>query len=147
MSKLRYLILVAILAAVSGPAPAWAQRIPGTLTPLAPAAPAPPQPDIPANQMYGGSLIGVGDILDVRVNNEEDVSGRYQVNQEGKIELPLLSQASRRRRRDYIRSFEGNIQSFSRPANPARAFRNGINCAGDGTRTSQCLVPSAIRES
>lgn len=90
MLNAKFLVPVAILVALLGPTRTWAQRITGAPT-LAPPTPAPSQPDIPANQMYGGSLIGVGDILDIRVNDEDDVSGHYQVNQEGKIELPLLS--------------------------------------------------------
>lgn len=42
--------------------------------------------------IYGGYMIGVGDIIDVRVSNEESLTGRYQVDQSGEIHLPLLSQ-------------------------------------------------------
>src|SRR5579863_6389529 len=90
MLKVKSVIFVAILAVISGPACAWSQRINGTPQ-LAPPTSAPPQPEVPANEMYGGSFVGVGDILDIRVSDEDDVSGRYQVNQEGQIQLPLLS--------------------------------------------------------
>lgn len=45
-----------------------------------------------APSIYGGYMIGVGDIIDVRVSNEESLTGRYQVDQSGEIHLPLLSQ-------------------------------------------------------
>jgi polysaccharide export outer membrane protein len=41
--------------------------------------------------VYGGYQIGVGDILDIHVNDEEDISGRYQVDQDGKVKVSLLS--------------------------------------------------------
>ena len=44
--------------------------------------------------VYGGYQIGVGDILDIHVNDEEDVSGRYQVDQDGKVKVSLLSSPS-----------------------------------------------------
>jgi polysaccharide export outer membrane protein len=37
-------------------------------------------------------MVGVGDVLQVRVVNEDDVSGQYQVNPDGNIRLPLLSE-------------------------------------------------------
>jgi polysaccharide export outer membrane protein len=68
--------------------PAWAQ----TVAPIpAPAQTGAKPPDTPGSQVYGGYMIGVGDILDVHVNDEEDISGRYQVDQDGKLRLPLLS--------------------------------------------------------
>ncbi|HET6144562.1 MAG TPA: SLBB domain-containing protein [Candidatus Acidoferrales bacterium] len=43
------------------------------------------------SSFYGGYQIGVGDILDVHVNDEEEISGRYQVDQNGKVRISLLS--------------------------------------------------------
>lgn len=40
--------------------------------------------------VYGGYQIGVGDILDIHVNDEDDISGRYQVDQEGKVKISLI---------------------------------------------------------
>jgi len=42
-------------------------------------------------EVYGGYMIGVGDILDIHVNDEDAVSGRYQVDQNGSVKLPLLT--------------------------------------------------------
>lgn len=45
----------------------------------------------PAPIGFGGYLIGVGDILNVQVAEEDEVSGRYQVSDKGDIQLRLLS--------------------------------------------------------
>lgn len=57
-----------------------------------------PAPNAPAQApntapppTYSGYMVGVGDVLQIRVVNEDDVSGQYQVNSAGNIELPLLS--------------------------------------------------------
>ena len=47
--------------------------------------------DQPISNFYGGYQIGVGDILDIHVNDEEEISGRYQVDQNGKVKISLLS--------------------------------------------------------
>lgn len=47
----------------------------------------------PMPEVYGGYQIGVGDVLDIHVNDEDDVSGRYQVDQDGKVKVSLLSDA------------------------------------------------------
>jgi polysaccharide export outer membrane protein len=47
--------------------------------------------DQPTSNFYGGYEIGVGDILDIHVNDEEEISGRYQVDQSGKVKVSLLS--------------------------------------------------------
>lgn len=47
--------------------------------------------DQPTSNFYGGYQIGVGDILDIHVNDEEEISGRYQVDQSGKVKVSLLS--------------------------------------------------------
>jgi polysaccharide export outer membrane protein len=50
-------------------------------------------PDSSGSEIYGGYMIGAGDILDIHVNDEDGVSGRYQVDQDGKVKVPLLSGA------------------------------------------------------
>lgn len=49
--------------------------------------------DSPNAVVYGGYQIGVGDVLDIHVNDEDDISGRYQVDQDGKVKISLLSGA------------------------------------------------------
>jgi polysaccharide export outer membrane protein len=62
------------------------QRIDGK-TLAAPQAPASsPTGPLP----FGGYIIGTGDILNIRIAEEDDVSGRYQVNESGDIKIPLL---------------------------------------------------------
>jgi polysaccharide export outer membrane protein len=46
--------------------------------------------DNPIPSVYGGYQIGVGDILDIHVNDEDDISGRYQVDQDGNVKISLL---------------------------------------------------------
>ena len=132
MLNAKFLVPVAILVALLGPTRTWAQRITGAPT-LAPPTPAPSQPDIPANQMYGGSLIGVGDILDIRVNDEDDVSGHYQLTKRRRLNCHYF-EAARRCRRDDLRSFEKHIQRTCRANRFARSFRDGVYCSGDGTK-------------
>jgi polysaccharide export outer membrane protein len=48
-------------------------------------------PDNPTPVVYGGYQIGVGDVLDVHVNDEDDISGRYQVDQDGNVKVSLLA--------------------------------------------------------
>jgi polysaccharide export outer membrane protein len=43
--------------------------------------------------VYGGYQIGVGDVLDIHVNDEDDISGKYQVDQDGKVKISLLPNA------------------------------------------------------
>jgi polysaccharide export outer membrane protein len=82
---------VVCIAATALSLPAAAQRVPSTET----AAPTPPPPSsaapTPAADVYGGYMIGVGDILDIRVRDEDAITGRYQVDPDGRIQLPLLS--------------------------------------------------------
>jgi polysaccharide biosynthesis/export protein len=40
---------------------------------------------------YGGYIIGIGDIVNIRIAEEDDVSGRYQVTDSGDVQIPLLS--------------------------------------------------------
>jgi polysaccharide biosynthesis/export protein len=50
----------------------------------------PPAFSAPAPTAYGGYMVGTGDLLDIRVAEEDDMTGRYQVTPSGDIELPLL---------------------------------------------------------
>jgi polysaccharide biosynthesis/export protein len=50
----------------------------------------PPTFSAPQPTAYGGYMVGTGDLLDIRVAEEDDMTGRYQVNPAGDIELPLL---------------------------------------------------------
>ena len=47
-------------------------------------------PDPTGQEIYGGYMIGIGDILDIHVNDEDSITGRYQVDQSGNVRLPLL---------------------------------------------------------
>lgn len=89
MSTKPFLILASAVVLLM-PVRIWGQRVQGNpnITPT-PAANQPPQPN-PAD-LYGGYIISPGDILNVHVADEDDVSGVYQVQQDGKITLPLLS--------------------------------------------------------
>ncbi|HEY2545968.1 MAG TPA: SLBB domain-containing protein [Candidatus Acidoferrum sp.] len=49
-----------------------------------------PQPDVDGSKLYGGTMIGVGDIINIRIAEEDDVSGRYQVSEAGDVKIPLL---------------------------------------------------------
>jgi len=84
-------VLLALAAFMVGATCAHAQNVSPnrTGTPTSTAAPQNP----PNGEIYGGYMIGVGDILDIHVTDEDRVSGRYQVDQEGKLSLPLLSGA------------------------------------------------------
>ena len=55
------------------------------------ASPSSPGTQAPETNIYGGYMIGRGDILDVRVTDEDAITGRYQVDPDGKIRLPLLA--------------------------------------------------------
>jgi len=49
-----------------------------------------PQPEVDGSKLYGGYMIGVGDIINIRIAEEDDVSGRYQVSESGDVKIPLL---------------------------------------------------------
>ena len=68
--------------------PAGAQMPVTNLPPPNAPAQAPETAPPPA---YGGYMVGVGDVLQIHVANEDDVSGQYQVDSAGNIQLPLLS--------------------------------------------------------
>jgi len=48
------------------------------------------QPGPDGSKLYGGYMIGVGDIINIRIAEEDDVSGRYQVSESGDVKIPLL---------------------------------------------------------
>jgi polysaccharide biosynthesis/export protein len=90
MLSIRGSLLAALVVAlvVFCARPASAQMPVNNLPP--PNAPA-QAPDTAPPPSYGGYMVGVGDVLQIRVVNEDDVSGQYQVNSAGNIQLPLLS--------------------------------------------------------
>jgi polysaccharide export outer membrane protein len=84
-------VLLALAAFTCGTTRVSAQAVnPNRTAP--PSSTATPQ-NVVGGEIYGGYMIGVGDILDIHVNDEERVSGRYQVDQDGKLSVPLLSGA------------------------------------------------------
>jgi len=88
MRKLIYALL-ALAAFVCGATRVRAQAV--NPNRAAPPASTPSPQNNPNSEIYGGYMIGVGDILDIHVNDEERVTGRYQVDQDGKVSIPLLS--------------------------------------------------------
>ena len=64
-------------------------RVDGTIPPQTPAANA-QAPNLDASKLYGGYMIGVGDIVNIRIAEEPDVSGQYQVSESGDVKIPLL---------------------------------------------------------
>jgi polysaccharide export outer membrane protein len=88
MRKLIY-VLLALAAFTCGATCLGAQAV--NPNRAAPPAQAPSPQNTPSSEIYGGYMIGVGDIVDIHVNDEERVSGRYQVDQDGKVSIPLLS--------------------------------------------------------
>jgi polysaccharide biosynthesis/export protein len=82
-------VLLTLAAFICGTTRVRAQAVnPNRTAP--PSAPSAPQNAV-GGEIYGGYMIGVGDILDIHVNDEERVTGRYQVDQDGKLSIPLLS--------------------------------------------------------
>ena len=79
------LLIVAVIAAV----PLGAQQVPATTTPPGMRAPG-PLTEMAGADIYGGYMIGIGDILDIRVADEDAITGRYQVDQDGDVQMPLL---------------------------------------------------------
>jgi polysaccharide export outer membrane protein len=72
--------------------PADGQQLPATEpTPVVSA----PAAQSASSDIYGGYMIGVGDILDIRVADEDAITGRYQVDPGGHIQVPLLTGAIR----------------------------------------------------
>jgi polysaccharide export outer membrane protein len=90
MSRPTYILLTLAVLVLAGTFPTVGQVI----APNGSATPSTNRPpDSSGPQIYGGYTIGAGDILDIHVNDEESVSGRYQVDQDGKVKVPLLSGA------------------------------------------------------
>jgi polysaccharide biosynthesis/export protein len=84
-------VLLALAAFTCGTTYVRAQAVnPNRTAP--PSSPAGPQ-NVVGGEIYGGYMIGVGDILDIHVNDEDRVTGRYQVDQDGKVSVPLLAGA------------------------------------------------------
>src|SRR5262245_862192 len=83
-------LFVLLLVAATVALPMDAQQLPAT-TPAPVAGPSNPPSDTRGPDIYGGYMIGVGDILDIRVADEEMMTGRYQVDQNGALQMPLLS--------------------------------------------------------
>ncbi len=87
----RRLVVVGVMASLAcasmGRATHAQTRVDRAGTP-APSAPPPMEAD--GSKLYGGYMIGVGDIINIRIAEEDDVSGRYQVSQSGDVKIPLL---------------------------------------------------------
>jgi polysaccharide biosynthesis/export protein len=81
-------VMVSLAWASMGNATYAQQRVERAGTPSAPSAP--PPMDVDGSKLYGGYMIGVGDIINIRIAEEDDVSGRYQVSQTGDVKIPLL---------------------------------------------------------
>jgi polysaccharide biosynthesis/export protein len=86
--------IVVFLGCVCAAAPSYAQAPQRVGQPTTgqrqPAPSGPPAFSAPPSTAYGGYMVGTGDLLDIRVAEEDDMTGRYQVNPAGDIELPLL---------------------------------------------------------
>ena len=94
MNTKRFLVVLGLSAfGVAGVAHAQS-RVDGTIPPQAPAANAQP-PNLDASKLYGGYMIGVGDIINIRIGEEPDVSGQYQVSESGDVKIPLLEKPIR----------------------------------------------------
>lgn len=90
MSKQRLVVvgvMVSLVCASMGRATHAQQRVDRAGSP---AASAPPPMEADGSKLYGGYMIGVGDIINIRIAEEDDASGRYQVSQEGDVKIPLL---------------------------------------------------------
>ena len=88
MFKSRNLLLLTAIALLIATSPAAAQvyqQNGGVAIPPTKIVNTPPP------NLYGGYMIGVGDILEIHVNDEDAVTGTYQVDQEGNVKLPLLT--------------------------------------------------------
>lgn len=89
MNAKRFLVLLG-LSAFGLANIAYAQsRVDGTIPPQTPAQNT-QAPNLDASKLYGGYMIGVGDIINIRIGEEPDVSGQYQVSESGDVKIPLL---------------------------------------------------------
>jgi polysaccharide export outer membrane protein len=86
------LLVVSVICSFAVASVAHAQqRVQGIQSTGAPPPAAAPQMDADGSKLYGGYMIGVGDIINIRIAEEDDVSGRYQVSETGDVKIPLLS--------------------------------------------------------
>jgi polysaccharide biosynthesis/export protein len=85
--RMTFFLAFGVAGLLSGVPSAAQQRLDSTTIAPPQAGGAPPTGTVP----FGGYLIGIGDILNIRIAEEDDISGRYQVSQAGDIHLPLLS--------------------------------------------------------
>jgi len=89
MNAKRFVVVLALSAfGLAGVAHAQA-RVDGTIPPQTPAQNT-QQPGLDASKLFGGYMIGVGDIINIRISEEPDVSGQYQVSESGDVKIPLL---------------------------------------------------------
>jgi polysaccharide export outer membrane protein len=86
MKTKRILVVCAMGSFALSSAAGGQQRVDRPTTP-----PAAQMPQTDGTKIYGGTLIGVGDIINIRIAEEDDVSGRYQVSDAGEVKIPLLN--------------------------------------------------------
>lgn len=90
MNAKRFVVVLALSAfGLAGVAHAQA-RVDGTIPPQTPVQNTQQQPGLDASKLFGGYMIGVGDIINIRISEEPDVSGQYQVSESGDVKIPLL---------------------------------------------------------
>jgi polysaccharide export outer membrane protein len=91
MKRFIFVSVVMGFALFAGSSAFWQQRV-DTRTDRQTVGPASaaPQPEVDGSKLYGGYMIGVGDIINIRIAEEDDVSGRYQVSESGDVKIPLL---------------------------------------------------------
>ena len=88
MFRIRNLLLLTAIALLIAASPAAAQvysQNGGVAIPPTKIVNTPPP------NLYGGYMIGVGDILEIHVNDEDAATGTFQVDQDGNVKVPLLS--------------------------------------------------------
>jgi polysaccharide export outer membrane protein len=91
--KTKRFLVVSVMSAFALAAVAHGQaRVDGTIPPQNPAGnmQQQQQPGLDASKLFGGTMIGVGDIINIRISEEPDVSGQYQVSDSGDVKIPLL---------------------------------------------------------
>jgi polysaccharide biosynthesis/export protein len=89
--KTKRFLVVSVMSGVGLAAVAHGQsRVDGTIPPQNPTANMQQQPGLDASKLFGGYMIGVGDIINIRIGEEPDVSGQYQVSDSGDVKIPLL---------------------------------------------------------
>lgn len=86
MNKKRLLVVSALISFAFSSIAHAQQRVERGAPPPASVA----LPDTPGSKAFGGYLVGVGDLINIRIAEEEDASGRYQVNESGDVQIPLL---------------------------------------------------------